>query len=167
MAKTAMTGASRQGFQVAVEENRAEGSVFSKEQLEQLQALLSNTQMIHPTCPTPTPMCTIAQKGNHVSALGAKSDSKNSWIVDSGASDHMTGCHELFSTYNPCPGNLKIRIADGSLSSVAGKGNIKLSNMTLFSVLHVPNLTCNLVSISKLTNDLNCVAKYYPSYCEF
>ena len=123
--------------------------------------------MIHPTCPTPTPMCTIAQKGNYLSALGAKSDSKNSWIVDSGASDHMTGCHELFSIYNPCGGNLKIRIADGSLSSVAGKGNIKLSNMTLFSVLHVPNLTCNLVSISKLTIDLNCVAKFYLSYCEF
>ena len=79
----------------------------------------------------------------------------------------MTGCHELFLIYNPCPGNFKIRIADGSLSSVAGKGNIKLSNMTIFSVLHVPNLTCNLVSISKLTNDLNCVAKFYPSYCEF
>ena len=67
-----MTGASREqsrGFQVAVEENRAEGSNFSKEQLEQLQALLSNTQMIHPTCPTPTPICTIAQKGNYLSTL--------------------------------------------------------------------------------------------------
>ena len=83
------------------------------------------------------------------------------------ASDHMTGCHELFSTYNPCPGNLKIRIADGSLSYVVGKLNIKVSNMTLFSVLHDPNLACNLVSISKLTNNLNCVAKFYPSYCEF
>ncbi|EOY17116.1 Cysteine-rich RLK (RECEPTOR-like protein kinase) 8 [Theobroma cacao] len=83
------------------------------------------------------------------------------------ASDQMTGCHRSFSTYAPCSGNSKIRVADGALSSVAGKGSANLANMTLKSVLHVPNLKCNLVSISKLTNDLNCVAKFYPSFGEF
>lgn len=31
----------------------------------------------------------------------------------------------------------------------------------LHSVLHVPKLTYNLVSIIKLTKDLNCVAQFY------
>lgn len=33
-------------------------------------------------------------------------------------------------------------------------------------VLYVPNLSCNL-SISKLTKDLYCVAKFFPSHYEF
>ncbi|KAH0644990.1 hypothetical protein KY284_032874 [Solanum tuberosum] len=46
---------------------------------------------------------------------------------DSGASDHMTGSSRFFSTYTPCAGNSKIKIADGSFSTIAGKGTIKLS----------------------------------------
>ena len=73
----------------------------------------------------------------------------------------MTGSSQFFSSRIPCLGNSKVRIADGSLSTVAGKGTIKLENcLTLFSVLHVPNLKCNLLSVSKFTKDTNCVAKF-------
>lgn len=60
--------------------------------------------------------------------------STTSWIIDSGASDHMTGCHELFVEYIHCSGNIKIQTI-----------TTMLSNMTLKSVLHVLNLTCNPV----------------------
>ena len=50
------------------------------------------------------------------------------WIVDSGASDHMTGNSTLFSTYSPCPGNYKVSIANGERAVVAGQGTIKISN---------------------------------------
>lgn len=37
------------------------------------------------------------------------------------------------------------------------KGRVVLSDeITLFDVLYVPNLTCNLISISQLVVDLNC-----------
>ena len=39
--------------------------------------------------------------------------------------------------------------------------------LTLNLVLLVPNLTCNLLSISKLTKDLKCVTKFYSNYYEF
>jgi len=39
--------------------------------------------------------------------------------------------------------------------------------MILNSILHVPKLDCNLISISKLTRDLNCVAKFFPNLCIF
>ena len=32
-------------------------------------------------------------------------------------------------------------------------------------MLHVPNLACNLVSISKLTQDLNCIAHFSNDMC--
>lgn len=34
-------------------------------------------------------------------------------------------------------------------------------------VLHVPNLSCNLLSMSKLTRDLNCLVYFTPSTCIF
>ena len=57
---------------------------------------------------------------------------------------------------------------DGSNSKVAGTGSIQLtSELLLTSVLHVPDLDCNLLSISKLTKDLNCVTKFYSNMCVF
>ncbi|CAN1325713.1 Retrovirus-related Pol polyprotein from transposon RE2 [Linum perenne] len=37
--------------------------------------------------------------------------------------------------------------------------------ITLFHVLYVPKLTCNLLSISQLTSDLKCEAKFGSSGC--
>ncbi|RVX03686.1 putative mitochondrial protein [Vitis vinifera] len=65
----------------------------------------------------------LAKKGTFLTALSTMSQTIP-WIVDSGASDHMTDAHHLFSTYSPCAGNLKVKIADGTLSPVAGKGDL-------------------------------------------
>ena len=78
----------------------------------------------------------------------------------------MTNAHHLFSTYSPCVGNLKVKIADGTLSPIAGKGSIRIyESITLNPVLHVPNLSCNLLSNSQLTKQSNCLAKFLPSHC--
>ena len=64
-----------------------------------------------------------------------------------GATDHMTGCASLFSTYTPGSGHIKVKIAYGSLATVAGAGTIILGpHITFFNVLHVPKLSCNLLS---------------------
>ena len=44
---------------------------------------------------------------------------------------------------------------------------VKFQRLILKSVLHVPNIACNLLSINKLTKDMNCVAKFFNSHCEF
>ena len=76
----------------------------------------------------------------------------NSWIIDSKATEHMTISSLKFSTYSPCPSNKKIALVDGSLTIVAGKGEIKIHpSLVLKNVLHVPKLSTNLVSIHKLT----------------
>ena len=80
----------------------------------------------------------------------------------------MTGDASIFHNYNPCDENFTVKIADGSLSKVAGTGSVIISkNLTLDAVLFVPNLDCNLLSISKLTRDHNCVTKFFPNMCEF
>ena len=74
------------------------------------------------------------------------------WIIDSRASDHMNGDAIIFENYTPCFGDYTVHIADGSLSKVVGTGFVVISkDLTLDFVLLVPNLDCNLLSISKLT----------------
>nr|XP_004492288.1 uncharacterized protein LOC101512800 [Cicer arietinum] len=73
-------------------------------------------------------------RGNHVST-------KEPWIVDPGASEHMTGDKSLFHHCNPCYDGLSVKIVDGSFSKVAGIGFVTLSkDIKLKSILHVPNL---------------------------
>jgi hypothetical protein len=79
----------------------------------------------------------------------------------------MTDMSPLFSPYNPCSGEDKVRIADGSLSPVSGKGSVFVTpSMTLAFVLHVPYLATNLLSIARITIELNCRVIFY-SYCCF
>lgn len=113
---------------------------FSKEQMEQLQYYFSVFNVSYGT-----------KRYHNLTACGGLTVKGEPWIIDSGATDHMTGCAKIFTSYVPSPGNHQVRIADGSFSVVAGIGNIKInSEITLKAVLHVPNLSYNLLSISKL-----------------
>lgn len=94
--------------------------------------------------------------------------SQASWIIDSGASHHMNGMSTLFHTYQVSSGKDKVRIADDSYSLVVGHDDIHAtSELSLSSVLYVPNFTLNLLSISHLTQHLNCFVTFFPSHCLF
>ncbi|TYK26806.1 Beta-galactosidase [Cucumis melo var. makuwa] len=105
----------------------------------------------------------IAQSGMSQSFGLISVDGTNTWILDSGTTDHLTGFSEHFVTYTPCAGNEKIRIADGSLAPIAGKEQIVLFDcFSLQNVLHVPKLSYNLLSISKITRELHYKATFLP-----
>ena len=79
----------------------------------------------------------------------------------------MTGSANLCVSYSPRVGNKKIKISDGSLFAIAGKGSISLSpSITLHDVLYVPNLAYNLLSVSWFMI-LIVRAHFYSSHCEF
>lgn len=144
-----------------------------KEQMEQLHQLL-NTQSSNQSQPIAQSLQSqsstsfLAKKGTFITALSGISEMTEPWVIDSGATDHMTGCASIFSSYKPSPGNLKIKIADGSLATVAGTGIINISpQISLIDALHVPKLSCNLLSVSKITKDLNCTAQFSHSICKF
>ena len=84
-----------------------------------------------------------------------------------GATDHMIDCIHFFSSYTPSPDHFKVKITDGSLSVVAGMDTINITpSIILKLVLHVPKLSCNLLSVSKITKDLNCFVNFSHS-CKF
>ena len=80
----------------------------------------------------------------------------------------MTLDPNVFDTYEAIATSKHITIANGTLVPIKGEGKITLSpNLAIKQVLHVPNLSTNLVSIHQLTKDLNCHAIFSPHMCEF
>ena len=119
-------------------------------------------QTHHPGTTAAIPTSTLAT--GTPTALHVRSG-KPSWVLDSGANEHMTGELSLFSS-PVIPVSQSVRIADGSTVHIQSKGDVCLSShITLSSVLHVPNFTYNLMSISRLVKDLNCVVIFSPSGC--
>ena len=140
--------------------------MLNKEHLEKLYKLLTPTSSFGSI--TESGSSHLEQKGTFLTALSGVIKEPKPCIIDSGATDHMIGCAKLFSSYTPSPGNVKVKIADGSLSTVAGTGSIEIyPNIVLNSVLHVLKLSYNLISISKLTRDQNCIAIFSQYLCDF
>ena len=89
----------------------------------------------------------------------------NSWILDSGATDHMTFDANDFSQHS-LPRRTSIANANGDISSVTGAGTVMLSPaLPLSNTLLVPSLSHKLLSVSQVTKDLNCVVLIYPAIC--
>jgi hypothetical protein len=89
------------------------------------------------------------------------------WVIDSGATDHMTYEEGEFREIRK-PHKTGIINANGGIYPATGSGDISISpKLTLSRVLLVPSLSTKLMSIGQLTEDLNCVAIMYPNHCEF
>jgi len=94
-------------------------------------------------------------------------ESKNDWIVDSGATDHMTYCSDDFSNTTE-PRRTGISNANGVVYPVTGAGTVHIStSLLLTNTLLVRSLSNKLLSVSQVTEDLNCVVLMYPKFCLF
>ena len=68
-----------------------------------------------------------------------------------------------FNNYNLYLSNKKIVTINGSLTTIAGVGDIQVSpTLNLRNVLHVSKLSTNLVSIQNLTQHLGCNVIFLP-----
>jgi hypothetical protein len=140
--------------------------------MTQLAARLTSTTLMSSTSP---PIASLGADGYNlpsllvtavkpvsiiVKALTVGPNPDKSWILDSGASKHMTPS-TLFKTYKPMSDRDKVQTTDGSLCPIAGVGDITCtSDVHLSSVFHVPNFTNNIISDSQLVDDLNCVVSH-------
>ncbi|CAN1765799.1 hypothetical protein LINPERHAP1_LOCUS9737 [Linum perenne] len=87
------------------------------------------------------------------------------WILDTGASDHITCSRRYFTSSKPVFG-VNVYLPDSSSVSVSHIGTAKLPNgLVIYDVLLVPNFHFNLVSISKLTNDLPVSLSFHSDKC--
>lgn len=95
-------------------------------------------------------MVMSASEGNFI-------HSENLWIVDSGASSHMSGNKSLFSSLKEY--TQKITLASGDCVYAEGIGDVNMksdfTDITLSNVLFVPSLSANFISVYKVIEHEN------------
>ncbi|RVW87654.1 hypothetical protein CK203_041182 [Vitis vinifera] len=101
-------------------------------------------------------VASVAQTGN-ASACLTHTSSLGPWILDSDASDHISGNKDLFSSITTTSALPTVTLANGSQTMAKGFGFAHpLPSLSLHSVLYAPECPFNLISISKITRTLNC-----------
>lgn len=88
-----------------------------------------------------------------------------SWIIYSGAINHMTGSLDLLiDVSDMAPVNIKL--PDGRFTISSKMGSVQLgSSLVLQSVYFVDGLHCHLVSASRLTRDRCCLFQLTDKIC--
>ena len=91
----------------------------------------------------------ISQKHGFLHAM----DEKNSWILDSGASRHISCRREWFQEFTPCEGEY-VYLGDDTKANVKGRGKVFIRRLVnnewldgvVNDVLYVPSFQKNLLS---------------------
>ncbi|KAI9919518.1 hypothetical protein PsorP6_017398 [Peronosclerospora sorghi] len=86
----------------------------------------------------------------------ATEDHINVWLLDGGASSHMTPFRADYISYRSISNPIAVTIADGACLNAVGVGDVKMvtidgREITVTEVLFIPNLDRRLISIPKLT----------------
>uniref|UniRef100_A0A803LXV2 GAG-pre-integrase domain-containing protein n=1 Tax=Chenopodium quinoa TaxID=63459 RepID=A0A803LXV2_CHEQI len=88
------------------------------------------------------------------------------WIIDSGASDHMTYDLSKFADPKPAGALPRITLPTGDSASISHIGVVNLCNsLNLHNVPCVPKFKYNLLSVPKLTKDSHCEVNFYGTHC--
>ena len=97
------------------------------------------------------------------SALGLQGNGflSPSWIIDSGASNHMPGSFDTLSNIRTFTGSGHIQIANGSRLPIHAIGDV---NYTVRDVFVYPQLSTRLISVGQLV-DNNCGVHFSRDGC--
>lgn len=93
----------------------------------------------------------------------------DSWIIDSGATQHMCNNRSLFSDFQNL--TMPITIANNTTMNATGKGTVQITtqsgkSFTLTDVLYVPQLASNLISVSCATQNPDIRFNFVHGECQ-
>ena len=109
----------------------------------------------------------------HEMALGSANKKNVGWIIDSGATCHMCIDVNAFTEYVTLKQPQEISLGDGHIVKATGKGTVllkiaigqnQIQRCELKGVLFVPELSYNLLSVSKITK-AGKIMKFVSSEC--
>jgi len=90
---------------------------------------------------------------------------KISWIIDTGASHHVTGNLSCLINVKKIT-NIPVGLPDGKDATATKEGSVILDGgLQLDNVLFVPQLNCNLISVSQLIDASNCIVQFTNALC--
>ena len=130
---------------------------FTNDQYKQLLRLLQDVNILK------------ANLSGNFLGLSSSSFNSDTWVINTGAANHITfEPHHLTNpTHYPSP-HPTIGISNGVGVSVTSHDSAPLTPIiSLDNVLCTPSFKYNLLSISKLTQTLNCSITFFPNHCLF
>ena len=88
------------------------------------------------------------------------------WIIDSGASNHMTYNKSSLTNIQTLPYPILISLPNGYKVKVTEFGDVHITpKMILNKVLHVPSFKHNLISVQSLVSSMKCVISFSDTTC--
>ena len=98
----------------------------------------------------------------------ASSYNPHNWIMDSGATHHLTTDLSNLALHKPYTCGEEVTIADGSGLSISHTGSTSLKtpsrSFNPYDILYVPNLHKNLISVYHLCNSNNVSVEFFPTH---
>ena len=89
----------------------------------------------------------------------------NTWIIDSGATDHIASNLSWFISYTQIS-PIIVHLPNGSQTTVSYKGIVQFSpSLVLHDILYLPHFNLNIISVSKITSALICELTFSSSSC--
>ncbi|KAA8524978.1 hypothetical protein F0562_011384 [Nyssa sinensis] len=124
----------------------------------------------------PDAKCSKCNQLGHEAVIckGKAQHSSESWLIDSGCTNHMTYDKEMFKELESTT-ITKVRIGNGDHIAIKGKGTIPIESClgikTISDVLYVPEIDQNLLSVGQLIEkgfkeifeDRHCLIKHATS----
>lgn len=135
--------------------------------LQQTQLGDSNTQDLTPMCSANFAGTMLTENPVSASKLYMLTQINSiSWIIDSGASDHMTSNKALLFDITPLTVPYLVTLPNGYKVKVTSTGSFALTPfITLHNVLFVPSFKHNLISVHKLIKQLHCIVLFTATSC--
>ncbi|KAM0060516.1 hypothetical protein Hdeb2414_s0004g00125041 [Helianthus debilis subsp. tardiflorus] len=95
--------------------------------------------------------------------MAGKKGWDSDWVVDSGSTEHITHDESILNNKIDCSNEEPVVIPNGNAIHVKGKGECHLEGgrAKLKGVLYIPEFNCNLLSVSRLTNNLQCSITFF------
>ncbi|PKI66163.1 hypothetical protein CRG98_013416 [Punica granatum] len=88
------------------------------------------------------------------------------WIIDIGASKHMTCCSRFLFNPSSLRGDSTVLIPNEKSVQATHAGSVHLGgNFTLSNVLLVPEFNCNLISVAGPSEEMNCHIIFSSDLC--
>ncbi|XP_070054809.1 uncharacterized protein [Nicotiana tomentosiformis] len=149
---------------VSAKNQYQQGNYFTEDQYKQLLSLLTKSTAGDNTSG-------FVGSSNLAGTISLLSNAQSyNWIVDSGASHHITFCKNILESIKEIDkdNNDGVQIPTCSRSEITHTGDaIVMETQRITNVLRVPDFKFNLLSMSKLTKELYCSACFYPDFVVF
>jgi len=129
---------------------------FSREQYEALLALIQQSPNDSSSTATDVHQCTT-KSTCFVFPF-------SSWILDSGATDHICPFKSLFQNLKPIS-PISIQLPNQNSIIAKFSSTIVLGNLILHNLLFVPKFSIQLISIPKFLNSTNCLMVFSQNTC--